>query len=468
MSIIEKAKALRFRLPFRFWVSRLYWDTWKLLEQTQHWSQARLLEYQTDLLRQNLFHCQKNVPYYRRLFREHGFDPQSVREPSDIRKLPPLDREQLLENPADFLAENIPAEQRAYYTTGGTMGRPVALYNLRDAGWRERAFVNTVWRRVGFRWGDLRAMLKGAVVKSSRHWEYDPVERGFVFSNFHMTPENVAEYARVMKQKGVLYFHAYPSAALDFARHLEDLKIEPPRFRAILAASENVYPGQREFLEDYFHCRVFSFYGHSENTVMAGECEASTNYHIFPEYGLAEIIGDDGRPVSREGECGELVGTTLHNPVMPLLRYHTGDFAVLGPESCACGRPYPLLKRVMGRQREEMLIGKRGNLVSFTALNFHSGIFDRVRQFQFHQAEKGRVQIRIVRKNGYTEEDTRRIGAALAGKMGDSMEVEFAFLDSIPVTPRGKYRYIVQELEIPRLIPGGDGTEKKLEPIAGS
>ena len=141
---------------------------------------------------------------------------------------------------------------------------------------------------------------------------------------------------------------------------------------------------------------------------------------------------------------------------------------MLGPESCACGRPYPLLKQVMGRQREEMLIGKQGNLVSFTALNFHSGIFDRVRQFQFHQAEKGRVQIRLVRKSGYTDEDTRRIAAALAEKMGDSMEVEFAFLDSIPVTPRGKYRYIVQELEIPRFTPGGDGTEKKLEPIAGS
>lgn len=468
MSVIEKAKALRFRLPFRFWVPGLYWDTWKLLEQSEAWSRARLLEYQTDLLRQNLIHCGRNVPYYRRLFREYGFEPQSVREPSDIRKLPPLDREQLLENPADFLAENISHEQRAYHATGGTMGRPLGLYNLRDAGWRERAFVNTLWRRVGFGWGDRRAMLKGTVIKSSRHWEYDPIERAWTFSNFHMTPRNVAEYARVMKRKGALYFHTYPSAALDFARLLRDGQIEPPRFRAILAASENLYPGQRELLENFFHCRVFSFYGHSENTVMAGECEVSTNYHIFPEYGLTEIIGDDGRPVSREGESGEIVGTSFYNRVMPLVRYRTGDFAVLGPESCACGRPYPLLKQVLGRWHQEMLIGKQGNLVSITALNFHSSIFAQVHQFQLHQAEKGRVQVRLVRKNGYTEEDTRRIAAALAEKMGDSMEVEFTFPDSIAVTPRGKYRYIVQELELPRLAPGAEGTEKKLEPIAGS
>ena len=171
------------------------------------------------------------------------------------------------------------------------------------------------------------------------------------------------------------------------------------------------------------------------------------------------MIKEDGSPADREGEVGELVGTSLDNFAMPLIRYRTDDWAVIGPSRCACGRSYRLLKEARGRRHQEMLVGKLDNLISMTALNVHSDVFDNVRQLQFYQREKGRVELRIIRKPDYSERDSRRIMAALNEKTGDTMEVSLSFPEEIPLTPRGKFRLVIRELELPRSFLNGGGIE---------
>jgi len=183
---------------------------------------------------------------------------------------------------------------------------------------------------------------------------------------------------------------------------------------------------------------------------LAGECELSNHYHIFPEYGAVEVIKEDGSPAEAEGELGELVGTSFYNFAMPLIRYRTDDWAVVGPERCACGRNYKLLKEAYGRWHQEMLVGNLDNLISVTALNVHTDVFDNVQQLQFYQREKGKVELRIKRKPGFSERDAKRIMAALDEKMGDTMQISLSFADEIPLMPRGKFRFVIRELELPR------------------
>ncbi len=451
-AVKQMLRPVYYRLPAKVCYGPQFAPTLNLLKESEHWSEDRLREFQITKLRAMLRHCAKNVPYYRRLFREVGFDPETVRDVSDLCALPLLDKETVRANLKDLLAENIRPCDMLYFTTGGSTGVPLGVYNLRHAGGRERAFMLTQWARVGFDYHEKRAMLRGWVVKSKRRWQYEASERAFVFSNFHMTAENVAEYARVMREKRIPYLHSYPSAVIDFARHLKDQSIEPPRFNVVLASSENLYAGQREFIESFYGARLYSWYGHTEDLILAGECEASNYYHIFPEYGVAEVIKEDGSPATSEGEAGELVGTSLDNFAMPLVRYRTDDWAVIGPSACACGRPYRLLKETRGRWHQDMLVGKLDNLISITALNLHSDVFDNARQIQFHQREKGKVELRIKRGPGYTDRDSRRILHALGEKIGDTMEIELSFAEEIPLSPRGKYRFVVQELQIPRAL----------------
>ena len=161
---------------------------------------------------------------------------------------------------------------------------------------------------------------------------------------FLQLPHDAGERRGVRPSDGVErleYFHSYPSAIVDFARHLRTRGLRPPPFRAVSRPPKTSIRASEKEIESFYSARVFSFYGHSENLVIAGECEVNSAYHLFPEYGVAEVLREDGRPAA-EGETGEIVGTTIDNFAMPLLRYRTEDQATVGPERCSCGRPYRL------------------------------------------------------------------------------------------------------------------------------
>jgi phenylacetate-coenzyme A ligase PaaK-like adenylate-forming protein len=69
------------------------------------------------------------------------------------------------------------------------------------------------------------------------------------------------------------------------------------------------------------------------------ECEESTHhYHIFPGYGIAELIGGNNRPISQPGKPGEAVSTNLTNVICPLIRYRTMAVAAMADKPCSCGR----------------------------------------------------------------------------------------------------------------------------------
>jgi phenylacetate-CoA ligase len=76
---------------------------------------------------------------------------------------------------------------------------------------------------------------------------------------------------------------------------------------------------------------------------------------LHPRHSPVEILDDAGQPV-RDGEVGEIVATTLGVEAMPLLRYRTGDCAVLYREPCACGRTSPRVGPIVGRKNQKLKV----------------------------------------------------------------------------------------------------------------
>ncbi|MGB4623797.1 MAG: phenylacetate--CoA ligase family protein, partial [Candidatus Methanoculleus thermohydrogenotrophicum] len=260
--------------------------------------------------------------------------------------------------------------------------------------------------------------------------------------------ETLPAYIQEIRRFKPGFIQAYPSTATMLARYMVEHGIEPfPTVKAILCGSENLYPWQRDLLTRAFECRVFSWYGNSEQTVLAGECEESTLYHIFPEYGIVELIGRDGQPVEEPGVMGEVVATNLTNYVCPLIRYRTRDVAIAAAKQCSCGRQYPLLEKVEGRL-QEFIVTRSGHLISVTPINYESGAFENIKQFQMYQETMGELIMKVVRKPTYTEDDTRQLIQELRWQLGDDMDVQIRFVDEIPRTEGGKFRYLIQKLPI--------------------
>nr|MBP7144150.1 phenylacetate--CoA ligase family protein [Methanoculleus sp.] len=336
---------------------RVYRRMYTLLRRSRWWSREELLAYQAEALSRLLDHAYENVPYYRRIFDERGLVPADIRTPGDLALLPFLTKEIVQANLADLKARNYPESAFEYVRTSGSTGTPMGFYYERGASRaKEWAFMKVQWDRVGYRFTDRCVVLRGHVVNPASDgacWRKALFGRWLIMSSHLMTEETLPSYIDRIRRFRPRFIHAYPSTAVILARYMREHGVEPfPTVQAVLCGSENLYPWQRNLLAEVFECRVFSWYGNSEQTVLAGECEESAHYHIFPEYGIVELIGQDGLPVEGPGAMGEVVATNLTNFVCPLIRYRTMDVAVATQEPCPCGRQYPLLERVEGRLQE--------------------------------------------------------------------------------------------------------------------
>jgi len=440
-------------IPYERRVGKVFWDTYNFLQESQWWSKEKIEEYQMRELEKLLKHAYENVPYYRRVFDERGLKPKDIQNIDDLKKLPYLTKEIIGNNLKDLVAQNYPRSKLQYVTTGGSTGIPMGFYQDKStAGSIEWAFILTLWSRVGFKVGDKCVVLRGNVVKSANKgklWEYDPINKDLILSSYHMIDETLPKYIAKIREFKPNFIQAYPSAVTILARFMKNNKIENfPSIKAILCGSENIYFWQRKLLEEVFQCRIYSWYGHAEECCLAGECEKSNYYHIFLEYGYTELTGEDGKQVNEENKLGEIVATGFNNYVYPFIRYRTMDMAIKGKNNCTqCGRQFQLLKKIEGRL-QEMILTKTNRYISMTAINMHSDVFDNIKQFQFFQEEKGKVFFNIIRKNSYTEKDTEYIYRELNKKLGNDMDLKINFVDSIPRTKSGKYRFLIQKLPI--------------------
>jgi phenylacetate-CoA ligase len=386
----------------------------------------------------------RRVPFYRERYSHLlGHDPWEA-----LRRIEPVTKKDVQRDPERFTDPTVPRRATYETSTGGTSGRPLRIV-LDKLGFQiEWAFQVAQWMRAGYRPGMRKATFRGVAFPKGRLWQENPVYDEVQFSPFAMSAANLPHYVVKLREWSPEFLYGYPSALTLLARWLEDHS-DPafPRVRGLLCGSEDIRPGQREYLERVFGARMFSWYGMSEKVILAGECEGSATYHSFPQYGITEIIDRQGTLSADPGAAGELVGTGFINRSMTLIRYCTGDHSEIVGDHCeACGRNHRLLGPVRGRWIQEMVIGRSGARVSLTALNMHGHVFKGIDQFQFHQREQGCCTLRVVAPQPLAVEAQERIIGALRDKTGHDVDWSLEQVAHIDLSSRGKGIFLVQEL----------------------
>jgi phenylacetate-CoA ligase len=426
----------------------IFLKTYLFLKQSQKWSKEKLKQYQTQKLHELIHHAYVNVPYYTRLFDDNGIKPDDIKELSDLQKIPVLTKELVRKNLNDLKARNYPDKSFEYVTTGGSTGIPLGLYYEKGKSRAiEWAFMKTQWDRVGYHFFNKCVYLKGATIELKKIGKYSLFRRWLILSSYDLTDNNLPEYIDKIRAFKPKFIQAYPSSIIIIAKYMKNKNI--PHFdglKAVFCGSENMYPGQRQLIEEKFGCRVYTWYGHAERVILGGECECSKNYHVFPEYGIFELVDDNGNSISNENQEGNLVGTTLTNFAMPLIRYKTDDLAFVYTKPCPCIRSYPLIHDVMGRWIQEFIIAPHNRKISLTALNMHTDIFDNVEQYQFYQDHVGEVILNIIPRPEYSAFDTEKICSEITKKLGDDVNFTVRFVEKIPRTEQGKYRLLIQKI----------------------
>ncbi|MBV9080514.1 MAG: phenylacetate--CoA ligase family protein [Elusimicrobia bacterium] len=344
-------------------------------ERNQWRSTADLKAYQDERLRAIVQHAAARVPYYRELFRRLGISPADIRTASDLRRLPILAKSTLRSRVLAFRSDDFSAYHPMAMSTSGSSGRRLNFLLDRKTNVLEFAYYWRHWGCAGYRLGDPFAEFSTTFFLKPENAEhgfaYKQVGTGrLLLNSLYLSPRNVDALCEQMKRHRARFLKALPSVAYAFVRLLASRGLRPPHLDGVFSTGEVLFPHQRRAIETAFGCRVLESYGHMERVIAASECPRG-HLHVNSDYGLLEL----GAPLPRAAGCrlrrAPILGTTLYNFSMPLIRYDTGDVAEYderqGP--CACGRGFPVLGRVEGRQ-EDAIVTPDGRIVTTLFLAF--------------------------------------------------------------------------------------------------
>ena len=137
-------------------------------------------------------------------------------------------------------------------------------------------------------------------------------------------PGEAERIAQLQQQYGFEVLVCNPSFALKIAA-------AGGRFELLMAGGEpfTSVPGYREKMEAAIGGAAVDAYGTSELGVVAGETLAKDGLREVPEMAVIEILDPETLQPTPDGEKGEMVITALSRTLMPMIRFRTGDLAVV-------------------------------------------------------------------------------------------------------------------------------------------
>ncbi len=476
MSFLRNCEAIlisRFSFPFsntlfnRRGILRKY----KSLIRTCRLSSDELSSIQFDLLKQLLQHAHNHVPYYTRLFEKIDFDPNDFKQLEDIRHIPPLTKEDLIDNRLDLVdtrwraaAEEASASQRTpgqplpfalfrgkkliRNTTSGSTGQPSAFYetgSITAANWANELRLRDWYgiapgtREVRMARISIDQMQNSRTIAMRRflwnQWQLPGVR--LTEEDFAFTVEKISKF-----QPRVILGNTY--SLMGLAEYLQSttsdrLSVNPD---LIISWAGPLYDHERVVLENVFQCPSTNIYGTREIGHIASQCQHRT-MHIHQEDVYLESSHDDSDTTTP----GELLATTLVPTPMPFIRYITGDLGILADSECPCGVNLKVIKELTGRV-SEIFTTTDGQKIppGFWCQVFMDVKQDAaIRQFQVVYQPNDRACIRIVKGPTYNEDIESFLKSRIRKDLGSKIQPNFEYLESIPLHPSGKCPIVLNE-----------------------
>jgi phenylacetate-CoA ligase len=336
------------RIPF---LKDLYY-TWKgirmydrMLKKSSYWTSDSMASYQFDKLKYLLVESYDNIPYYQKLFDSLAFKPQTdFKSLTDLSRIPILNKEFVKKN-NDLFVNSKYTKNAILFKTSGSTGVPFEILVHPNQWILEQGVVWRHWKWGGYNFRDPLAMVRSFVPSNEQTlWRTSKLSNFTYFSPFHLNDVNMAKYLEHMIARNIVILRGYPSSIATLADFVMRSGHAIPKIKLILTASEVLTDKDRSLIESAFAAKVSNHYGLAEQIVMMGDCEKHEGLHNYDEYGYLELIDTEDSKVKR------IIGTNLNNLTTPLIRYDTGDLAVIADKSCSCGRTLPTIKNIIGRK----------------------------------------------------------------------------------------------------------------------
>lgn len=345
------------------------------------WPRERIEAFQLAQLKRQLVHVGTTSLYYRRLFKEIGFDPAGFDRLADIGRLP-------LTRKRDYVAsiERLPpygefvaagaTEVRRIHFSSGTTSKPAPQF------WT--AFDLDRWADLYARYAHAQGVGPGDVYQClfGFAWFVGGLGGMAGYQRLGATcipsgNQDTERQIRSIFEYGVTALTGTPSFVAYLADSARSMGFDPreSKVRTIMLGGE---PGAgiaatRTRLQAEWDAACYDGYGSLEFQPIGWECHERQGPHLAEDFVYAEVLDEAGSPCA-EGVPGVLVLTHLDKQAGPLVRWWTGDVVVRDSSPCACGRTHARLVGGVRGRADDMLVIRGVNL-------FPSAVEEVVRSF---------------------------------------------------------------------------------------
>jgi Coenzyme F390 synthetase len=404
------------------------------------WSADRLASYRDDRLRCMVDHCYRTVPYYRQLFKEGGISPASIKTIDDLSMLPVLTKDDVRACPEDFLSSDFVKKRVIRRHTSGTTGSSFQFVMDRRALMEQWAVTWRYWEGLGISFDTPHAMFGTRRVASPSQttppfWRSKAPVYEWYFSAFHESDEHMAAYFDEIDRRGFSWIHGYPSLVTPLAAYMvrTGRRFARPLSHVTLAA-ENLLTHQRELMVEAFGVEPRMHYASTEGVANASQGAHGIAYRIDEDYAVTELL-----PLDDFSDAGEIVGTSLTNYAMPLLRWRLRDLGREGRDE----KGHRVLLSIDGRTEDYL---KLPSGVKIGKLDHVFKDTKHFREAQIRQASDYSVELWVVATQADTAQD-EAVALRELRESGCDVPVSFHYRDSIPKTKAGKLKFVISEVE---------------------
>jgi len=441
---------------------------YKKMIKSEYYSQERLQNIQFEKLKKILTYANQFVPFYQKRFKEVGFEVNDLKTFDDLKKIPCLTRQDVIDNHNDMVdirlinfikaAENSsrgPAEPILFArfkkdrlirnTSSGSTGYPTTFYedgSVTGMNWAEELRFKKWY---GINPGEKEARL----VRFST--DYMPCDkkirfRKILWNQLLLPGVNLQEkdYDYICKQlvefkPKVLW--GFTSALTGVANYILSTNsyknlIKP---ELIITWAAPLYDHERQILNDVFNCSVTNIYGTRELGHIAALC-SNGRFHINQENYFVENEKIDSL-------SSELLVTSLVKSPMPFIRYRTGDLGIVKSYDCKCGKSLQIIDEFLGRTGE-VFITSNGKMISpnFWCRTFMEKSRARsIQRFQVIYKKDKSIKILLVKNSNFTTEIESDLKKYLITNFSEEVPFTFEYVSEIKPQISGKYQMVVKE-----------------------
>jgi phenylacetate-CoA ligase len=367
---------------------------------------------------------------------------------TSISDFPIINKNIIRENESHFFNNFFKKEELFVESTSGSTGTPLRIYQ--DPEKRCRATADSIF------FSKFGNFLFGTRLYYARVWNKfnkksqikSLIQNIKMEETSNLSDKEIIKFIKKLeKDKSTKSILIFSSSLTAIANFLVRNKIKSnAKIESIITQSESLSDWVKFEIQNRLNTTVISRYSNCENGIIAQQCIThNSEYHINTASFYVEVLNlNNDLPVD-EGQLGRIIVTDLFNHSMPLIRYDTGDIAVLSNKP-SCEFITPVFTRVEGR-RVDFLMNTLGELVSPYVINNSMWKYTEISQYQFIQESQTHYCLKLNLKddNFYKEEI---IVDELKSYLGLNAEIKVEFVNEIPALASGKRKQVINNFSI--------------------